>query len=384
MIYMDVTSSCKLPRPTGVQRVVRGIYQALTRKTKVIPVVWQPGLECYCRLSPNQWAHLRGFSLLPFEGSLLKTLSKHSQFQINRLKSFDLFRGLKPGDVFLQPEIFQDNRIEWMKEHFPKMSEVKKVAIYYDALNWSHPHLSATGRLTRFEHYLERLSFFDRVSSISDFSTEALSRFWKENGYSGPAPDKIYPVLSWKRRPTGRPLAKRRPVIPYVATLEPRKNHFALLDACCELWDQGHQFDLVLVGKEGPGQGRQIARKIKQIQKQGRTLHWKPGLSDRGVKRLYRNALFSVYPSMVEGFGLPILESLWFGTPCLCHTRGAVAEVAKGGGCLQVDARYVDKIAEGIRLLLEDKTLLRRLGREAKERNFRTWSDYVEELRTLW
>jgi glycosyltransferase involved in cell wall biosynthesis len=303
---------------------------------------------------------------------------------MNKLRVLDISRELKSGDVFFQPEIFQDSRIEWMNENFPKFEGVKKVAVFYDALNWSHPHLSATGRLVRFEHYLKALSCFDRVASISDFSTDALVKFWKEEFCKGPEPDRIYPVLSWKKRRAGKPISRRRPVIPYVATLEPRKNHFALLDACCRLWDDGCVFDLVLVGKEGPGQGHQIARKIRQIQKQDKPLYWRPGLSDAGVKRLYRNALFSVYPSMVEGFGLPVLESLWFGTPCLCHTEGAVDEVAQAGGCLQVDARYVENIADGFHRLLNDTELLRRLAREAKERDFRNWSDYVEELRTLW
>lgn len=383
MIYVDVTGAARQCSSAGMDRVVRGMYREFLRKEKVVPVVWQSGLNSYCRLSPTQWVHLRGMACLPFEGSLLKGLDRLIQFQFNRLKILNLSDDLKPGDIFLQPEVFQDERIEWFDQHLPKWSGVKKVAIFYDALNWSHPHLSATGRLVQFENYLKTLSGFDQVFAVSEFSAAALRRFWEENFCQTPRLDSIHPVLSWKKRSRTKPIRNRRPVIPYVARLEPRKNHFALMDACCELWDENYEFELVLVGEEGPGQGRQIARKIRQLQKQGRSIRWKSKISSAKVKRLYRNALFSVYPSMAEGFAFPVLESLWWGAPCVCHNSGAVAEVAHRG-CLQIDARYVENIADGLRRLLNEPELLRRLGREARERNFRTWSDYVEELRTLW
>jgi len=58
--------------------------------------------------------------------------------------------------------------------------------------------------------------------------------------------------------------------------------------------------------------------------------------------RLIENALFTVYPSLMEGFGIPILESLWHGKPCVCGGNGALGEVARGGGCLIVDQTSED------------------------------------------
>lgn len=384
MIYIDVTSSCKWPRPTGVQRCVRGIYCELKKRENVTPLVWQESLQTYCKLTPNQHAHLLNLSLLPFEQNVARSLSRNLQFFGNRLRPVDLKDTLQPGDVYLQPEIFQDDRIEWMQQVFPGIPQVKKVGVFYDALNWSHPHLSATGRLTRFEDYMKQFSEFDAAAAISDFSATAIEAFWNEVPTRGPKPEVIYPVLSWRKRPKFRTTRQRKLRIPYVATLEPRKNHLALLDACELLWQEGYDFKLVLVGREGPGQGKQISGKIRKWIKEGKPIEWHSGMSDIGVKRLYKEALFTLYPSLVEGFGLPVLESLWYGTPCLCHKEGAVAETSQGGGCYCIDVKRVESLADGIRKLLNEKNFVLKLSREAKERTFRTWADYVDELQQLW
>ncbi|MEM1156884.1 MAG: glycosyltransferase [Verrucomicrobiota bacterium] len=384
MIYIDVTSSCKWPRPTGVQRCVRGMYLDLKKRSDVMPLVWQESLQTYCRLTPNQHVHLRDLSLFPLEQRYTSKISRILQFIGNRWRPVDLQQELQAGDVFLQAEIFQDDRIEWMQRVFPEIPEVRKVGVFYDALNWSHSHLSATGRLTRFEDYMQQFACFDALTAISEFSADAIQEFWQEVPVKGPEPKVIYPVLGWKKRPKLKSTRERTLRIPYVATLEPRKNHLALLDACEQLWDEGRDFQLVLVGREGPGQGKQISGKIKKWIKEGKPLEWYSGMSDFGVKRLYQQARFTLYPSLVEGFGLPILESLWFGAPCLCHQEGAVAETSQGGGCYRVDVKRVESLADGIRKMLDDQKFILRLSREAKERKFRFWSDYVDNLQKLW
>jgi glycosyltransferase involved in cell wall biosynthesis len=89
----------------------------------------------------------------------------------------------------------------------------------------------------------------------------------------------------------------------------------------------------------------------------------------------------------MEGFGLPILESLWHGKPCVCGGNGALGEAARGGGCLIVDQTSADAIARGIKRLLRDPATYAQLRGEARTRKFRSWSDYIEKLlkhRTLF
>lgn len=107
--------------------------------------------------------------------------------------------------------------------------------------------------------------------------------------------------------------------------------------------------------------------------------HWKmPG--DSALVKEYNKCHFTVYPSLEEGYGLPILESLWYGKPCICRNYGAMAEAAEGGGCLMVDTTDAGKLAEAILLLSEDKRLRARLGEEAVSRHLKTWAEYAGEI----
>jgi glycosyltransferase involved in cell wall biosynthesis len=82
----------------------------------------------------------------------------------------------------------------------------------------------------------------------------------------------------------------------------------------------------------------------------------------------------------MEGFGLPIAESLIHGKPCICGGNGALGEVARSGGCLIVDQTNSDAIADGIKTLLLDQQCYSRLCAEACAREFRSWSDYTDKL----
>ena len=82
----------------------------------------------------------------------------------------------------------------------------------------------------------------------------------------------------------------------------------------------------------------------------------------------------------MEGFGLPIVESLGHGKPAVCGGNGALGEIARGGGCLIVDQTNEQSLADGIEKLLTDKETYLRLRDEAGARTFRNWSDYMDSL----
>jgi len=82
----------------------------------------------------------------------------------------------------------------------------------------------------------------------------------------------------------------------------------------------------------------------------------------------------------MEGFGLPIAESLIHGKPCICGGNGALGEVARGGGCLIIDQTSSETLAGGIKTLLSDRQFYSRLCDEARSRKFRSWSDYMDKL----
>jgi glycosyltransferase involved in cell wall biosynthesis len=95
---------------------------------------------------------------------------------------------------------------------------------------------------------------------------------------------------------------------------------------------------------------------------------------------LYSRCDFTVYPSVVEGFGLPILESLWYGRPCICANFGAMAETGAGGGCLMIEVREPEQLRDAIIALATQPAIHERLGSEIERRQFKSWSEYATEL----
>ena len=106
-----------------------------------------------------------------------------------------------------------------------------------------------------------------------------------------------------------------------------------------------------------------------------RFLGW---VSAEELEGLYASAACFVFPSLIEGFGLPVLEAMARGVPVACSDRGAVAEVA-GQAALFFDPQSQPAIAETIRRLLDDRELAARLAAAGRERATRfTWQATAE------
>lgn len=85
---------------------------------------------------------------------------------------------------------------------------------------------------------------------------------------------------------------------------------------------------------------------------------------------------------MLEGFGLPILESLWCRRPCICANFGAMDETAWGGGCVVTDVRDPQALADAILALATDPVRREILATEIDTRGLRQWEEYARDLLT--
>jgi glycosyltransferase involved in cell wall biosynthesis len=86
-----------------------------------------------------------------------------------------------------------------------------------------------------------------------------------------------------------------------------------------------------------------------------------------------------VFPSLHEGFGLPVAESLASGTPVITSNFGSMAENAAGGGAILIDPRDDCQLAQAIRDLLTNQAKRDRLADEAARVPVRTWEDYASD-----
>jgi len=172
-----------------------------------------------------------------------------------------------------------------------------------------------------------------------------------------------------------------RPMILCVGSKEPRKNHVAVLFAAERLWREGLEFDLRFIGSYG-WNTTLFRRWAKRLRKAGRALHAPPTSGDSDLWSAYASARFTVFPSLHEGYGLPVAESLAFGVPVITTNYGSTAEIAEGGGCLVVDPRDDEQLVTAMRTLLVDDATLERLRGEAGSRAARGWKEYADEAWT--
>src|SRR5690606_26125231 len=153
----------------------------------------------------------------------------------------------------------------------------------------------------------------------------------------------------------------------------------ALLHAAELLWREGLDFDLTFVGGRGWDTAELDALVTKLI-RGGRPVTKVGSVTDDELWAMYRDASFTVFPSLHEGFGLPVAESLACGTPVVTTGYGSTAEIARRGGCLLVDPRDDHDIRDAVRRLLTDPELLADLTDQARSSEGRTWDTYAGEL----
>jgi glycosyltransferase involved in cell wall biosynthesis len=177
----------------------------------------------------------------------------------------------------------------------------------------------------------------------------------------GVLPERIhvaYPGVDPAFEPDGERHDLGRPYALTVATLEPRKNLAALVDAYRRL---DGELSLAVAG--AAGWGTQPALDMEGVVRLGYTPHGE-------LPRLYRGASVVVYPSLFEGFGMPVVEAMACGVPVVASSHPSLDE-ACGDAAVRVDPRDPDAIANGIRAALTQREQLRVRGLE-HARSF-TW-----------
>lgn len=117
-----------------------------------------------------------------------------------------------------------------------------------------------------------------------------------------------------------------------VSTLEPRKNQVFLLDAFEELWRRGSDLRLCLAGRQG-WLVETLVERLRQHPELGRRLFWFEDLSDSELAYCYSHARALLFPSFVEGYGLPIAEALQHGLPVLASDTPIHREVGGEFAC---------------------------------------------------
>ena len=231
---------------------------------------------------------------------------------------------INPGDILLLLDS------TWHLDTWQNIQKAKAkgaiiVSVIYDIIPITHPYFCDENLVRLFNQWFSiAIDQVDAFISISKTVQQDLYSYLKEN-YPKQINDKLFDHfllgadfnydsfshLSKGVRDSLREVYndKKDSIYLIVCTLEPRKNHTYLLDVFDMLWSKGVDISLNIVGKEG-WMVDDLIQRIKHHKKLNTQLFYWNDLNDEELNYCYQNSKMMLFPSFVEGFGLPIIESL--------------------------------------------------------------------------
>ena len=380
-LLVDVSHTSRCTSPTGVQRVARAVCLELERQGLALPVAFDRWRGDWRVLAPEERSTLDS----PRHGGLrqrIRPLDAIRGAASRVLPALDAPQRIPPGCYggLLVVEKLESRRTGEITLLRPRLSG-PSVAVVHDLIPVKFPHFATRRSLREFGGYLDTLHCYDGVAAVSEASRRDLLGYWANRGVRTPPPVTVIAPATDPVAETSRPWSggDRPPVVLMVATLEPRKNQLTVLEACEALWRSGMQFVLRLIGRRRSG-GDEAAARVATLRAKGRPVEWLGHVSDETLADAYAECRFTLCPSLYEGYGLPVVESLRRLRPCIVSARGALREVSAGGGCLVLAKPEADPLSAAILRLLEDEDCYRNLVTECERRQYRNWSDYVDDL----
>ena len=261
-------------------------------------------------------------------------------------------------------------------------------AIIYDLIGVYFPHFVVPGYVEQVTDYFgELLWLADHTVCISQTTRRD---WWNHASLVGaqPVPSSVFSLgcdlPSWKDESAELPSALHgKNFAIYVSTIEPRKNHRMLYDA----WDEcirtkqldPRQHRLVFVGRRGWATG-DLLREIETNPLTRETIVLLHEVSDAQLARLYRNCSFVLFPSLYEGFGLPLAEALGYGKLCVSSNAAALSEIG-GDLVLRLDPKDTLLWSNTIARLMSSSAEVREWERSI-QRKYRpiSWDEAAENF----
>ncbi len=307
-------------------------------------------------------------------------------------------RGHKPAqmywlynEVFLRQALLRGRPTVFHSTDFNglvRFPGIRTVATLHDVMalkDVTGPRQTISERLSwwRWQIYFNKLRHADAIITVSDaVRADAVQHL-------GLDPDRIttiYPGVDIERFRPGKDLPSDLKLGRYFLCLgacQPNKNYPRILNAFAHLAKQFPDVALVLAGTWHPGQLEWLVRTAASlsVQKQLRHLGYvAPDL----LPSLYANAVAFLFPSLDEGFGSPLVESMASGTPFITSNYGALKEVAGSSGLL-VDPYDELSIASAMKLLLQRPRLRAALVESGLARSqLFSWDNVAEKTRQVY
>ncbi len=338
-LFIDITELAKVDGKSGIQRVVRALLLAMSDQTS------------------------HGFEIKPviFDGQQFRHANRFSSLFFGSDTAADELIGPAAGDQYLSLDLnvasisASSSRLESLRRKGVKLNFV-----VYDILPIKHPEWWPAGLADGFA------TWFDVVSRIAD-KLICISRSVRDEVASEIASADITPSsrpkLGWFH--LGADIKNTSPTLSLprgaenffeqtadqitflmVGTVEPRKGHRLALEAFSRLWSEGHNLNLVVIGKKG-WLVEDLADRLSAYSRTESRFFWFKGASDEFLERAYQTSSCLIAASEAEGFGLPLIEAGFYGLPVLARDISVFREVA-GEAASFFDGDSVEGLVDGV------------------------------------
>lgn len=222
--------------------------------------------------------------------------------------------------------------------------------------------------INRLYHYNASLKMSDQVITISEFSKKSITRI------IGIPEDKVHTIYlsadvlpaNGKRPSLPDEWGSKLPFIFYPANDWPHKNHLKLIETLSELKQSGLTVQCVLTGTQQDFYN-DFKQKIDKNNMSDHVIHLRM-VSREEIAWIYRHAFMLVFPSLFEGFGIPVVEAMASGCPVACSATTSLPEVG-GNAAIYFDPMNRHDIADKIRTVFTDKALRDRMIHLGKEQH---------------
>lgn len=354
-IYLDCTHTYNSGLSTGIQRVVKNIVKDVPQVAKELAVEIVPVVSVsnryysfydFAKINKKNnlikqflkkiYTNTRIFldSILPLKfkkilyypniGIFLNKLTNKMLFS----KKIDLTKlvTLQSGDIL----ILIDST--WLNNNYKQLDDLKKknvkiVAVIYDiipVINSEFCTIDLTHSLK--EWYQKATKYIDGYIAISNTVKNEIYTYIKSNLLPDIQKQKfdyfyLGANLSTKYEENDvseifKSYFKNQNTYITVSTIEPRKNHSFILDAFDVLWSNNEDLTYIIIGRIG-WNTEGLIKRIKSHKEYGKKLFLLDNVEDNELIYAYKNAKALVFASHVEGFGLPIIESLFYKLPVI-------------------------------------------------------------------
>ncbi len=373
-LLVDVSELCQRDSATGVQRVVRSYLFHLLQKPpsgfKVL-AVYATQTEGYryatafsARLTNQSLPNVKDEPIRWQRGDLFFGLDMQHHVQLAHVGFYAQLRQDGVVVKFLVHDLlpiqladfFIDSQAKELHERWLKMIAIQDQAI-------------CVSKAT--EEAFKAWLINQNIPKSQSFATN-----WVHSGadIEGSKPSLGLPADATETQK----ILNSRPTFLAVSTLEPRKAQAQILDALEQLWADGHDVNLVLVGQQGWKIESLIAR-LTNHPESGKRLFWLKGISDEYLDLVYKASSCLIAASINEGFGLPLIEAARHGLPIIARDIPVFKEVAGSS------AHYFSgETGEQLASTLDSWLALNKAGLAASSAciKWSTWQQATENLKT--